>query len=110
MSNATYYSREITMPKTKKEGLCNFVQMVINRLEAGQHEEALLTAVDLLQDLEGSAYDDAIDASAATILSLQKEMEAKHAGEVMAAHEFSFAAGRDAARREIAEKLGLVAA
>lgn len=55
------YARDIQMPKTRKEGLCNYVQMIINRLEAGDHREALLTAVGLLDDLSGSVYDDISD-------------------------------------------------
>ena len=46
-----YYSREIVSPKTKREGLVNFVQMIINLIESGDNCEALLTAVDLRQDL-----------------------------------------------------------
>lgn len=49
------YAREIKMPATRKEGLCNFVQMIINRIEAGDSREALLTAVDLLDTLSGQA-------------------------------------------------------
>lgn len=47
------YAREIKMPATKKDGLCNFVQMIINRIEAGEHREALLVAVDLLDTISG---------------------------------------------------------
>ena len=58
------YAREIKTPANRKEGLCNFVQIIINRLEAGDDREALLTAVDLLDDLSGSVYDDvAVDVS-----------------------------------------------
>ena len=55
------YAREITMPANRKEGLCNYVQMIINRLEAGDTREALLTAVGLLDDLSGSVYADITD-------------------------------------------------
>ena len=50
-----YYSSAITTPKTKQEGLINFVQMIINEIEAGNHREALLKAVDLRNDLVGKA-------------------------------------------------------
>jgi hypothetical protein len=50
-----YYYAEITMPKTKREGLQNFVQLIINQIEQGEHREALLTAVDLLNDLKSKA-------------------------------------------------------
>ena len=45
------YSRELQMPKTKRGGLANFVQMIINELEAGNNREALLRAVDLHNDI-----------------------------------------------------------
>ena len=48
-----YYSRQITEPATRLEGITNHLQMVINRLEAGDEREALLTAVDLLDRLSG---------------------------------------------------------
>ena len=46
-----YYARSVTQPKTKRQGLTNFVQMIINDLEAGESREALLRAVDLLDDI-----------------------------------------------------------
>lgn len=49
--SAPYYSAEIKKPKDRREGLANFVQMIVNRIEAGDHREALLTAADLLEDL-----------------------------------------------------------
>ena len=45
------YSRAITSPRSKRDGLVNFVQMIINLIEEGNTCEALLTAVDLRQDL-----------------------------------------------------------
>ena len=45
------YARAITAPKSKRDGLVNFVQMIINLFEDGNAREALLTAVDLRQDL-----------------------------------------------------------
>ncbi len=30
----TYYSKEISLPATKREGLENFLQIIINKLEA----------------------------------------------------------------------------
>jgi hypothetical protein len=50
------YAREITMPNSKQEGLANFVQMIINDLEAGDVREALLKAVDLRGDIESECY------------------------------------------------------
>jgi hypothetical protein len=52
-----YYTREITMPKDKQEGLANFVQMIINELEADNTREALLKAVDLHGDIVSGCYE-----------------------------------------------------
>jgi hypothetical protein len=51
----TYYSRPLEMPKTRKEGLLNFVQMIINAAERGECREAMLIAVDLHDTLSGNA-------------------------------------------------------
>lgn len=51
----TDYSREITAPKTQKEGLLNFMQMIINAAEAGDAKQALLHAVALQSDLASEA-------------------------------------------------------
>lgn len=55
------YSREITKPANMEEGLQNFVQMIINRIEAGDAREALLLAVDLHQDLTSGIYKEATE-------------------------------------------------
>jgi hypothetical protein len=47
----TYYSAPVTLPTTKREGLCNAVQLIINAMEAEQHQSALLATVDLLNDI-----------------------------------------------------------
>ena len=47
--------KEINKPKTKTEGLRNFVAMIINSLERGDAKEALLLATDLWNDI-GGAY------------------------------------------------------
>lgn len=52
----TYYTREVTMPKTLHEGLMNSVQMIINDIEAGNPQEGLLKAVDLLDSLRCGIY------------------------------------------------------
>lgn len=51
-----YYTREISMPENKAEGLQNFVQIIINQIERGEHREALLSAVGLLDDLSCGIY------------------------------------------------------
>lgn len=53
----TYYSRLITEPKNRREGICNHLQMIINHLERGDSRDALLQAVDL-QDAIRSSPDD----------------------------------------------------
>ena len=52
-----YYSKKIKMPKTIKEGICNFVQLIINNAEAEKSREAMYIAVDLLDDLHNGVYD-----------------------------------------------------
>lgn len=47
----SYYTAPLTMPKTKREGLANAVQMIINAAEAGDSREAMLLAVNLLDDI-----------------------------------------------------------
>lgn len=51
-----FYSQEICMPKNAQEGIMNFVQMIINDLEAGETRDALLKAVDLKNDLASKIY------------------------------------------------------
>lgn len=55
MSDALYYSRPVTMPKNKRQGLSNAVQMIINQLENGDTREGLLQAVNLLDDINSNA-------------------------------------------------------
>jgi len=66
-----HYSQEIKAPKNMKEGLQNFVQMIINEIEAENHHEALMKAVDLLNDLwtEDGPY------SSVVVESAQEEVE-----------------------------------
>jgi len=45
------YALAITTPNTKREGLWNFVQMIINDMEAGDFYNGLLRAVDLRNDI-----------------------------------------------------------
>lgn len=52
----SYYSADIEMPSNMKEGMLNFLQMIINDLEAGDSREALLKAVDLRQDVMSDIY------------------------------------------------------
>jgi hypothetical protein len=67
-----HYSAHLKMPKNKKEGLCNFVQTIINHAEAGNTREALLSAVDLLDDLKIGHYDDALGKKAVAQVNLEK--------------------------------------
>ncbi len=103
-----YYSRELKMPATKKDGLMNFIQMVINQLEAGNPNEALYIAVDLLNDVMCGNYDQAIIDTRNTTAALHKELEAKHLRQLAITRERGYLDGQRDARQEIAQKLGLV--
>lgn len=108
----TYYSKPIKQPATRKEGLLNFVQMIINRIEAEDHREALMLAVDLLDTLAGNAnpYADvtdgisrpAMDAELKALSDLHREQMATH-GQRM------FDKGQEAAKADMARLLGLAA-
>ncbi len=56
-----YYARPISMPKTKREGLANAIQLAINALEGGDTEEALLQMVNLLDDVLNNTNSYSID-------------------------------------------------
>ncbi len=106
-----YYSREIKPPKNKQEGLANFVQLIINQLERGETNEALLTAVDLWNDVTSAANIYPVDVqkgAGAKLATLQSELLAKHNAELIKCAELNMAAGKAAARREMAERLGLI--
>lgn len=105
----THYSREIEMPETRRDGLAKFVQMVINRIEAGDHREALLTAVDLLEDINTGQYDDAMtDAKGADALA--KELTAKHNAALIKASETAYQRGVADEKARMATALELVSA
>lgn len=100
------YTRPIEAPKTRKDGLCNFVQMVINRLEAGDPAEALLVAVDLLNDLEGTVYDSAITAPKGPASILLSEHDAQLRDAKAEAFRKGFAAGEATKAKAIRALLG----
>lgn len=104
----TFYSREITMPTTKREGLENFIQMIINQIEAGNSQEALLKAVDLLQDVSTGVYDDAMT-DANGIDHLVRELDAKHQADVIAAGQYGHDRGVAEEKTRMAKALGLAA-
>lgn len=108
----TFYSREIEMPKTRLDGLCNFVQMIINQIEADKPHEALLTAVDLLDTLQGSSNPFSSITSNKDNRMLA-ELEKKHAKAVadaiIKAHAAGVAEGEKSQKRKLAEMLGLAA-
>lgn len=103
------YAAEIKMPTTKREGLENFVQMVINRLESGDTRNALLTAVDLLEDIRCGIYDDAM-ADAKGHSHLVRELEAKHQADVIASAEAGYERGVSDEKDRMSKALGLIAA
>ena len=51
------YSQSLEMPENAQEGITNFVQMIINQIEAGNPQEALMLAVDLRNDLVTEVYE-----------------------------------------------------
>lgn len=108
---AAYYSKEIQMPKNKKEGLMNVVQMVINNLERDDSYEALMIAVNLLDDLGSKAnpYGRDVAETNTTAAAVQKELQAKHEAEMLKVKDEWFAAGRESMKKEILGKLGLAA-
>lgn len=103
------YAAEIKMPTSKREGLENFVQMVINRIEAGDAQSALLTAVDLLEDIRCGIYDDAM-ADAKGHSHLVRELEAKHQADIIASAEAGYARGVSDEKARMSKALGLLAA
>ena len=50
-----HYSRTIEQPATKQDGLANAVQIIINCIEAGDNHEALMQAVNLLDDVRSAS-------------------------------------------------------
>jgi hypothetical protein len=104
------YSKAIEMPKTKLEGLQNFVQLIINKIESGENREALLTAVDLLNDLLSNAnpYASVTDGTGSKLIA---ELQAAHAKELVEAISKAKAdgirEGRLNEKQAIAQKLGL---
>lgn len=104
----TCYSRKIEMPRTKRDGLANFVQMIINQIEAGDAQEALLKAVDLHQDIACGQYDEAmVDTKAANAAT--RELEQKHIEELAAAKADGVEAGIRMERQRVSDLLGLAA-
>lgn len=108
----TYYSRPIKMPATKHEGLCNFVQMIINKIEAGDPQEALLIAADLHDTLSGSSNPFA-SITADRDNKLIEEIKKQHASDTARAMEAAYARGVEDGERvqkqRIAELLGIAA-
>lgn len=106
------YSAKIEMPKTRLDGLCNFVQMVINQIEAENPREALLTAVDLLDTLRGQSNPFS-SVTAEKDNAMLAELKRQHAAEVseaiIKAHAEGFAKGEIAEKARMAQVLGLAA-
>jgi hypothetical protein len=102
------YSREIKMPTTRREGLANFVQIIINKIEAGDAREALLAAVDLHQDLITGIYDDAMTDKNAQLAAI-REMESKHAADIIAAAQKGREDGIAEEKARMSKALGLIA-
>lgn len=102
------YSKPVTPPATRKDGLLNFVQLIINRIEAGDTNEALLTAVDLLDTLAGNAnpYADVTDGISRPAMEAELRAQAEAARDQRAEYgERRFEDGRESMRRELAALL-----
>lgn len=71
-----YYTQPLNQnPENMREGLLNFLQMIINCLEDGDNKEALLKAVDLRQDVDSGIYD-----NLAAKTTGQKSLHGTHSG------------------------------
>lgn len=108
----SFYSRDIKMPSTRLQGLCNFVQMVINSIEAGKHESALLTAVDLLDTLEGQSnpFSSITSEKDNAMLAELKRLHATEVSEaIIKAHAAGVVEGEANQKRKMVELLGLAA-
>jgi hypothetical protein len=104
-----HYTRKIEVPANKRDGLANFVQIIINQIEAGDIENALLSAVDLHEDIVCGIYDDAMQ-DAKGSLAIIREMEAKHTADIIAAAERGREDGIRDEKARMAAALGLIAA
>jgi hypothetical protein len=102
-------SRALEMPKTKRDGLANFIQMIINAQERGDHREALLQAVDLLEDVNCGLYDTAMidDRAQKTQERALQDMKTQHNAEITAAYERGQATGAQDEKDRITALLGL---
>ena len=105
----TCYTRHIEAPKDKAEGLQNFVQMIINRLDAGDHREALLLAVDLHEDLRCGIYAEVTAPEIMKTVPVSEHYAAVHAAK-QAGIEQGMEAGRKEVRASLRNLLGEVSA
>ena len=99
------YTREIKRPKNKEEGLQNFVQMIINCLEAGDHREALLKAVDLHQDLTSGIYREVVAPELNDFVPMGEHIRAVEKARVEGS-DAGMKAGANAVRAELKRILG----
>lgn len=95
-----YYTKQINMPNNKTEGLLNFVQIVINKIESGDIENALLSAVDLLSDLECGTYKDVFEET-----HLYKELQQKHMQELFESSKRSYDNGFSDGKKHAIKKI-----
>ena len=70
------YSNEIKQPKNASEGLQNFVQMIINSIEADEYKQALIQAVDLHQDIRAGFYNEVCSPDAEETVSTSDHLRA----------------------------------
>lgn len=99
------YAREIKAPKSAKEGLSNFIQLIINRIEAGNSHEALMLAVDLLDTISGDANPYTGLTDAPDMMPISEHFEALRAAN-QAEYRKGFEAGGRAKATEIRKLIG----
>jgi hypothetical protein len=99
------YAREMKAPQNKEEGLQNFVQMIINCLEAGDHREALLKAVDLHQDLTTGIYREVVAPELNDAVPMAEHLRAVENARVEGS-DAGMRAGANAVRAELKRLLG----
>jgi len=110
-----YYTRKIEMPGNRQQGFQNNVQMIINQIEAGNANEALLIAVDLLDTISGksnpfssiTAVSDEVTSFKRMIDELKKQHVAELAEAMKSALDRGIEEGRRLQKQDTAKLLGL---
>lgn len=78
------HTRKVEMPKTKREGLANAIQLAINALDAGDTREAMLQMENILDDVSGESNPYNVDPQAKTPKAKRAPAKQKRRGKVPA--------------------------